>query len=67
MDGLRCGHTNFTHGYLMNSDVREPPPGCPAYEDSTLAVHHLMFDCAALQHTRVRVSVLINAGITQHL
>ena len=36
----------------MNSNVREPPPGCHASQDSTLTVHHLMFDCAALQHIR---------------
>ena len=41
----------------MNSNVREPPPGCPACHDSTLTVHHLrfdqgVFDCAALQHIR---------------
>ena len=52
MDGLQCGHTNLTHGYLMSSNVREPPPGCPACRDSTLTVHHLMFDCAALQRIR---------------
>ena len=52
MNRLRCGHTNLTHGYLMNSNVREPPPGCPACQDSTLTVHHLMLDCAALQRIR---------------
>ena len=52
MNRLRCGHTNLTHGYLMNSNVHEPPPGCPACQDSTLTGHHLMFDCAALQRIR---------------
>ena len=52
MNRPRCEHTNLTHGYLMNSNVREPPPGCPACQNSTLTVHQLMFDCAALQRIR---------------
>ena len=52
MNRLRCGHTNLTHENLMNRSVREPIPECPACQDSTFTVYHLMFDCAALQRIR---------------
>ena len=68
MNRLRYGHTNLTHGYLMSSNVREPHPGCPACQDSTLTIHHLMFDSVLLFNVSDdSVSVFINAGIAQHL
>ena len=30
MNRLRCGHSELTHGYLMNSNVLVTPPGCPS-------------------------------------
>jgi ribonuclease HI len=49
---LRCGHTNLTHNYLMNSEVVEPAPGCPLCGNATLTVKHIMLQCCQLRDVR---------------
>ena len=52
MNRLRFGHTKLTHGYLMKSNVLEAPQGCPACQNSTHTVQHLLLDCRELQDIR---------------
>jgi len=54
LNRLRLGHTAITHGYLMNPDILEPPPGCPICYQATLTVKHIMSDCDGLNNLRLR-------------
>ena len=43
---LRCGHTWLTHGYIMNSEIEEAPPGCPLCQQCRLTLKHLIMECS---------------------
>ena len=45
---LRLGHTNATHGYLMDNSSPTIPPICHFCNDSTLTVSHIFTQCTAL-------------------
>jgi len=53
LNRLRLGHTAITHGYRMNPDIQEPPPGCPICNQATLTVKHIMRECNDLDDLRL--------------
>ena len=54
IDRLRLGHSQLSHGHLMNSEVQEPPRECPACTNDRLAIKHIMVECPMLQVARRR-------------
>ena len=55
MNRLRMGHTRFTHGYLMDSNMGPPvPPMCHFCAQDLLSVNHIFTMCAALNTSRIR-------------
>ena len=48
----RVGHTALTHGYLMDNDIRQPPPPCPSCNTAVLTVAHIISHCIMLKQPR---------------
>jgi len=49
---LRIGHTNMTHGYLMDANQPRIPPVCPYCNETVLTVQHIFSDCGILEQSR---------------
>ena len=39
------GYTALTPGYLINNDIRQPPPPCPLCNTAVLTVEHIISHC----------------------
>ena len=52
---LRCGHTKFTHEYLMENDVRDAPPICVFCNNAILIERYLFVASQVLKAIRQRV------------
>ena len=48
---LRAGHSQLTHGYLLE-DHHSPPPHCPYCLNAALTIEHLLINCEQLQERR---------------
>ena len=49
---LRIGHTNMTHGYLMDANQPRIPPVCPYCNETVLTIQHTFSDCGILEQSR---------------
>ena len=52
LNRLRIGHTDITHNYLMNTTVQRGPPSCPACDNATLSVKHILAECQSIRAVR---------------
>ena len=52
---LKIGHTNLTHGYLMNNTVQEPRPTCRWCHVEPMSVEHVLVTCPQLSDVRVDI------------
>ena len=46
---LRIGHTDIAHNYLMDATVQREPPLCPACNNTTLSVKHILEECQSIR------------------
>lgn len=52
LNRLRFGHSNITHGYLMDSESLPIPPICPFCCSAAITVPHILLKCSSLDHIR---------------
>lgn len=52
LNRLRAGHTNLTHGYLMDNNGPRIPPICEYCNENVLTIKHLFIQCQNLPNNR---------------